>query len=799
MRTARTKTLPIPGWVPRFALVSTDAAEAHALADGRRPHAHQLEAWKRLDAHLAESVGQHSPFQGLLVMPTGGGKTYTTVRWLAERVLRKGERVLWLAHRQELLNQAGREFHQLAALAHYPGRAPLRVRLVSGQHCATTQIDPADDVIVASIASLARRPDIIDVVLQDNRFVVVDEAHHAPATSYRELLTRLQARPEWRLLGITATPTRTAERERAILAELFGGRVLSEVPIRTLIERGILSRPIPVSVKTGVEAERGVTQADLQNMARFDDLSEEWKERLAHEVSRNRSIVNHLHENRERYGKTLIFALNVRHAALLTTHLREAKITAEYVASYRPDMVAGADEEAVDVERTLERFRQPDGDLQALVNVQMLTEGVDVPCVKTVFLTRPTKSEILLRQMIGRGLRGTAANGTDVAYIVSFEDHWASFSDWESPLSLVSDLLPELAGPEAPVSTIPVRGEGSGVEDALPWEYIRGVAAAIRRLGPDREADAFAEAVPHGWYRLERFVEGEAIQQVLPIYEHQRIFWEELLEALFQGQAEALSRLPIEDLRERFFFDCEPPRPALADLQRIIEHIRDSGSRPSFEPFAQRELCDPRSLAKKILAADLREREKTALLKERYTPLAQGIYPAFHSFRAAVDDALLELQVAPDDEHAAVPKSVVFEPLPSGALRPGGVHDLQRLMQLVLERAPSLLGELALNMPPKAPSKIEWSERVLKGWVGMAYWSDPETPAPGRIRLNKLLDTPDVMPETLQFLLWHEYLHLYLREGHTKQFRTLEGKWPGHVDADRELDNLGERFGFSYR
>lgn len=64
--------------------------------------------------------------------------------------------------------------------------------------------------------------------------------------------------------------------------------------------------------------------------------------------------------------------------------------------------------------------------------------------------------------------------------------------------------------------------------------------------------------------------------------------------------------------------------------------------------------------------------------------------------------------------------------------------------------------------------------------------------------MNRLLDSPDIGAETMRFLLWHEYLHLYLKQLHTKTFRELERKYPSRVEGDRELDTLNERFGVQY-
>ena len=64
--------------------------------------------------------------------------------------------------------------------------------------------------------------------------------------------------------------------------------------------------------------------------------------------------------------------------------------------------------------------------------------------------------------------------------------------------------------------------------------------------------------------------------------------------------------------------------------------------------------------------------------------------------------------------------------------------------------------------------------------------------------MNRLLNSRDVSAETIRFLLWHEFLHTHLRQGHTPTFRDHERRWPGVVEADRELDTLNERFGVQY-
>jgi len=766
------------GFVPRFATLEL----AKQSVDGRAPHDYQIEAWERLSAHLAESEST-GVFQGLLVMPTGAGKTFTAVRWLAANVLSRGMRVLWLAHRHELLEHAASEIHRCAGLVR--GLDKLRVRVVSGAHCATTQIDPADQVVVASVASLARRADIRDRVLSDpSLFVVIDEAHHAPAKSYRDIIRPLQKAKRMRVLGLTATPTRTVADERPTLSALFGKRVLYTVELRRLIERGILSRPRLVRVATDTDVEAGLTPEDREHLARFNDLSEEWLDRIAGLSQRNEVIIDHYLAHRDRYGKTLMFAVNVQHAALLAERLRERGVRADYVASYRPDETEG------DIRTTIQRLR--DGDLEVLVNVQIMTEGVDVPDIHTVFLTRPTQSEILFRQMLGRALRGPEAGGTEDAYLVTFEDHWEHYRDWEHPFELVPDIVENddtASGDQAPAEAAQLT---EAVMEHLPWDVIRAVAANMRSVSLDQRADVF-EAIPHGWYVLEREGEGEeAYRHAIAVYEHQRPSWEALIEHLYGGGAREGE--DADALYDEYFGDCDDPSASRLDCEALYGHFAFGGERPIHIPLTARTQCDPYAIAETIRARDLGERARVELIEKSYTPLARAIYPERRDYWSAVEDALHELRY-PDDSTRRARAIPVFDPGTDEQLAPGPHHDLSRLMAETLERGRALLG---LESPLAYEGELVWTKRLVKGWYAMAYYEAHTPHGHGKIRVNVLLDSPDVSEETMRFLLWHEYLHLYLKAGHPKTFRELERKWPTAVSCERELDTLNERFGVQY-
>ena len=770
-----------PKFIPRFEIVPV----AEVPVDGRKPHDYQQEAWDRLGAHLADASAD-GVFQGLLVMPTGAGKTFTAVRWLTTEVIARGGRVVWLAHRQELLEHAASEFRRTATFA--SGREKLRIRVVSGAHSPTTSIHPEDDVVVASIASLARRPDIRDDLMADPRtFVVVDEAHHAPAKSYRDLLKELAKRKKFRVLGLTATPTRTLEDERPLLGRLFGNRILYQIGLRSLIERGTLARPRVVRVHTGADAESEVSEKDLTHLARFQDLSEEWLDRIAHLAGRNDAIVSHYLEHREKYGQTLVFAINVDHAALLTAHFRDEGVEADYVASRRPDGTDG------DPTAVIQRFR--DGGLDVLVNVQMVTEGVDVPGIQTVFLSRPTSSEILLRQMIGRALRGPSAGGTETAYLVSFEDHWGRFTDWESPFDRLPDIVIESERTTAEESEAET-GEAeeptlrAELVEAMPWDMVTAAARELRRLRASAPVMAF-EAVPHGWYVFEHDgdEDHEGMRHVVAYYAHQLPCWEHALEHLWSGSVKKAGGLVVEDLDE-FFADCDEPRPSRHDVAKAILLRSLDADRPEPIAFEARAESEPRAVAQRIIDQDLGPRAAADLIESTYGKLARAVYPTRRDYQLAVDSARDAILYPKDSLY--VPKAVpIFELGDDRFLTPGPHHDLEVLFEEVRPAAAGLLGLSAL--PHEGP--IVWTGRFLKGWYAMANWDLDAPHGHGRIRVNKLLNSPDVPTEVLRWLLWHEYLHLHLQDGHTRTFRDLERRWPGCIEAERFLDTLNERFG----
>jgi superfamily II DNA or RNA helicase len=314
-----------------------------------------LEAW---------GAGWQAP---LLVMSTGLGKTVCFAK-LAEAVRPVG-RTLVLAHREELIAQA---CEKIAAWT------PLSTAVEMADARADGALLPAD-VVVASVASLARR--LARYPRDTFALVIVDECHHAPASSYRTILEHFAGAKR---LGLTATPDRL---DGLALGGLFDCAPFT-MELRDAIEQGWLVRIRQRAVQV-----HGLDFSQVRTTA--GDLNEGDLERILVEEDALHRIAEPIVRHAE--GRpTLVFATTVAHADAL------AIVLGRYAGA---DVVAALSGQTDRATRraTLEAFRA--GRLRYLVNVALFSEGFDEPAVACIAMARPTKSRALYTQQIGRGTR----------------------------------------------------------------------------------------------------------------------------------------------------------------------------------------------------------------------------------------------------------------------------------------------------------------------------------------------------------------------------------------------------------
>lgn len=370
----------------------------------------QIECLEAIESALLH----HGTTRQLAKMPTGTGKTVMftellerpkIVRW-REQFPKKGAHALIIAHREELLDQAAAKIR-----ARYSG---LMVDIEQGERRASRY----SDVIVASIQTLsARKYARLEHLMRWHQFriVIVDEAHHAAAASYRTVLARLGFLPKadesdsgeieaatqddvaemtralqgWDavapkdrlLIGVTATPNRT---DAIGLGCVFQSLVYN-FELKTAIERGFLVPIVPWVIETAeslddVRITHGeFNQKDLGatvNTPRRNELAvESWQ---LHAGDRS----------------TIAFSVDVQHAHDLAATFQAKGIRASALSGETPK------EERRDM---LASFSK--GGLQVLCNCMVLTEGTDLPRTGCILHAKPTKSATLYEQMTGRGLR----------------------------------------------------------------------------------------------------------------------------------------------------------------------------------------------------------------------------------------------------------------------------------------------------------------------------------------------------------------------------------------------------------
>jgi DNA repair protein RadD len=316
----------------------------------------QAAAIDRIDA--ARAAGKR---RILVVAPCGAGKTIIAVEIIRRAT---GRRALFLIHRRELTLQSARKLHA-AGVDYGIVQAGFPTRL-------------GDRIQVASISTLharAIRTSTMELPAAD--LIVVDEAHHCRARTWRRLI---EPYPAATIIGLTGTPCRGDGRglgnifdeltEVATVAELIAGKFL--VPARVFA-------PVRPDL-TGIRIERG-DYAEGQLAARMNtsplvgDIIEHW-----HKLSERRP--------------TVVFAVNVAHSLHLRDEFRRSGVLAEHVDGSTPVE-----------ERDAILASLAAGKIKIVTNCQVLTEGWDCPEVSCIVLARPTKSLGLYRQMTGRTLR----------------------------------------------------------------------------------------------------------------------------------------------------------------------------------------------------------------------------------------------------------------------------------------------------------------------------------------------------------------------------------------------------------
>ena len=297
-------------------------------------------------------------------MPTGTGKTYLLTAVIDSFVSNNPMEKVWIvAHRRELVSQIDetvRKFHS---------------------YSASNTSTLLSSVKAVSIQWLSKHYDEIE---EEPGMIVIDEAHHALAKTYKEMWERF---PKAKFLGLTATPCRLNGKG---FTDLFDVLVQSwDVP--EFISKRRLATYDFVSIKSD-----GVTQRLIDSLQKRGADGDYQNKEMDMLLNKKPSI-ERLYQSLEEFGKDrkgIVYAINISHAQKITKLYQENGVKAIAIDSKTP---------TTERQQDIEAFKK--GDIQVLVNVDIFSEGFDCPDVEFVQLARPTLSLAKYLQMVGRGLR----------------------------------------------------------------------------------------------------------------------------------------------------------------------------------------------------------------------------------------------------------------------------------------------------------------------------------------------------------------------------------------------------------
>lgn len=330
--------------------------------------------------------------RGLVVLATGLGKTYLSA--FDFRAM-GGERALFVAHREEILERSAESWATI-----FPGRS---IGMLTGKKSQTEA-----DLLFASVQTLARQRQLQQFHPDHFDYIVIDEFHHAAATTYRKVIEYFKPRF---LLGLTATPDRT---DGASLLELCGDNVV----FRRDLVHGISAKLLVPFHYYGVKDSLDFAPIPWRS-GRFD------RAQLTKSANTKTRAAQALDEYRDKGPAkrcTLAFCCSTEHA--------------DYMAEYfntHGHPAASVHSKASSAPRAQSLKRLKSHELEIICAVDIFNEGLDVPSINTIIMLRPTESPIIFLQQLGRGLR--QADDKPFLTVIDFIGNHRSFL--QKPQALV--------------------------------------------------------------------------------------------------------------------------------------------------------------------------------------------------------------------------------------------------------------------------------------------------------------------------------------------------------------------------
>lgn len=364
----------------------------------------------------------------IIQMPTGSGKTRTSMEIVCETLNNTNQNILWLANTEELCEQAYEAFIEVWRFL-----SKKKAQVINHVKYKEDYDNSVQTFHVATLQSfnVKNKNNKIDLLHNQSSglgLIIVDEAHISIAPTYKDTITKLLTKGA-KLIGLTATPGRNLgkifvennnsnerdKNENEILSEFYFNKKFEidtgkVPPIDYLRDKGILSNAKFISLE-GSTVQNILTKNEIFKLQSENKVPEKIKDILTNDFRRNAIIFDKLLTLLKENKKILFFGTSLKHSKLMTSLISLKGFKAAHVdgnsGKYRSSIIKS--------------FKK--GEIQLLCNYGVLSTGFDDPKIDVVFMARPTQSIVLYSQIIGRGLRGPKIGGTDRCEIVTVFDN----------------------------------------------------------------------------------------------------------------------------------------------------------------------------------------------------------------------------------------------------------------------------------------------------------------------------------------------------------------------------------------
>ena len=380
----------------------------------------------------------------LLHMPTGAGKTRTAINLVSEKLKENNKNlVVWLAHTEELCQQAHDEFSKAWEII---GNRNLKsYKLFKNFRYNLDDINSGFIVLSLDYAySLTKtNQNKFFSLARKSKFVVMDEAHMSVAPSYQQVLEIL-VNKETCLLGLTATPGRAEilSNENFKLAKFYNKQKATlnikgyKTPIEFLQDKNYLAKVETEKLEVSINITKIFTKKDiakeLKRIQSGRDLSNEFVKKLSMNETRTNMIIEKtIIENKDKNNKIIIFAGSVESAKNIDLILKMENINCALVTG---------ETHLVERRNNIEKFKDVKSGLNVIINYGVLTTGFDAPKANIAIIGRPTQSVTLYSQMVGRVMRGKKAGGKKSCKVVTVKDPIKGFRDMSESFTYWEDL-----------------------------------------------------------------------------------------------------------------------------------------------------------------------------------------------------------------------------------------------------------------------------------------------------------------------------------------------------------------------